>query len=178
MMNTALALAVAGMTDYDDGTGFWLGHDGSTPKFSIGNSGGSKLTWDGSNLTLVGNLVVPSSEVKSFTPTWTVGFSSAPTGDIHYIDFGSFVMMWTGASRYGTSNAASMELTGVPAGARPSDDVRHAICTVYDGATVGVDLGLCIVHDTGGLVFYRYNNAWSASGSKGLPAGWFITYPK
>lgn len=47
----------AGQTDFDTGTGFWLGiAAGPTPKFSIGNSAGNKLTWDGSGLTLIGTV--------------------------------------------------------------------------------------------------------------------------
>jgi|GEM_PF-2070312 len=40
----------SGQTAFDTGTGFWLGDDAGTPKFSIGNSAGDKLTWDGSNI--------------------------------------------------------------------------------------------------------------------------------
>lgn len=43
----------AGQTAYDTGTGFWIGSDG---RFSIGNSAGNKLTWNGTTLTLKGEL--------------------------------------------------------------------------------------------------------------------------
>jgi hypothetical protein len=46
----------SGQTAYDTGTGFYLGNDSSTPKFSIGNSSGNKLTWDGTTLTVGGTL--------------------------------------------------------------------------------------------------------------------------
>lgn len=39
-----------GQTAFDTGTGFWLGDASSTPKFSLGNSGGAKMTWDGTAL--------------------------------------------------------------------------------------------------------------------------------
>ena len=39
-----------GQTAYDTGTGFWLGDDSGTPKFSIGNSSNSKMTWNGTTL--------------------------------------------------------------------------------------------------------------------------------
>lgn len=45
-----------GQTAYDTGTGWWLG-DSSGAKLSIGNSAGSKLTWDGTTLTVNGNIV-------------------------------------------------------------------------------------------------------------------------
>lgn len=47
----------SGQTAYNTGTGFWLGLDGATPKFSIGNSAGNRVTWDGSALTVVGAAV-------------------------------------------------------------------------------------------------------------------------
>ena len=44
-----------GQTDYDTGTGFFLGYS-SDYKFSIGNPSGSKLTWNGSDLSIRGTL--------------------------------------------------------------------------------------------------------------------------
>lgn len=49
-----------GQTDFDTGTGFWLGDDGGTPKVSIGNSSGSKVTWDGMTLEITGDIVLGS----------------------------------------------------------------------------------------------------------------------
>ena len=47
----------SGQTAYNTGTGWWVGNDGGTPKFSIGNPGASKyITWDGSALTVRGAL--------------------------------------------------------------------------------------------------------------------------
>lgn len=45
----------SGQTDYDTGTGFFLGISGAVAKFSIGNSSGNKITWDGTTLTIVGS---------------------------------------------------------------------------------------------------------------------------
>ena len=45
-----------GQTDYNTGTGFFLGYSGFAYKFSIGSSTQS-LLWDGSSLTLNGNIV-------------------------------------------------------------------------------------------------------------------------
>ena len=47
----------SGQTAYDTGTGWWIGNDGGTPKLSIGNSAGNKITWNGSTLTVVGTIV-------------------------------------------------------------------------------------------------------------------------
>jgi hypothetical protein len=45
-----------GQTAYDSGNGFFLGYTGSAYKFSVGNSSGNKLTWNGSTLGIVGDI--------------------------------------------------------------------------------------------------------------------------
>jgi hypothetical protein len=45
-----------GQTDYNAGTGFFLGYSGAAYKFSIGSSAQS-LLWDGTSLTINGNIV-------------------------------------------------------------------------------------------------------------------------
>lgn len=42
----------SGQTAFDTGTGWFIGNDGGTPKFSIGDSTGNKVTWDGTDLTI------------------------------------------------------------------------------------------------------------------------------
>ena len=54
----------SGQTDFDTGTGFWLGVQSSTPKMSIGTTSGKKITWDGSNLLVVGG-ITPINMVMS-----------------------------------------------------------------------------------------------------------------
>ena len=45
-----------GQTAYNTGTGFWLGYSGAAYRFSLGVSNGNRLTWDGSALSIVGNI--------------------------------------------------------------------------------------------------------------------------
>lgn len=45
----------SGQTAYNTGTGFYLGNDSGTPKFSIGSTS-NYLTWDGTNLGMYSNL--------------------------------------------------------------------------------------------------------------------------
>lgn len=59
-----------GQTDYDTGTGFWMGDKAGTPKFSIGNSAGNKLTWNGTTLAVTGSITAVSG---AFTGSVTVG---------------------------------------------------------------------------------------------------------
>lgn len=48
----------SGQTSFNSGTGFFLGNDAGTPKFSIGNSSGTRMTWDGTTLSIQGQLNV------------------------------------------------------------------------------------------------------------------------
>ena len=43
-----------GQTDYDTGTGWWIGDDSGTPKMSIGISGKTGFTFDGTTTTFLG----------------------------------------------------------------------------------------------------------------------------
>ena len=66
----------AGQTAYDTGTGFWLGVDSSTARFSIGNSAGDKLTWNGSALSITGTLSATLGTIGG----WTINTSSLSAG--------------------------------------------------------------------------------------------------
>lgn len=57
-INISTGSIFGGQTDYNTGTGFWLGNDGGTYKFSIGDTTTSNsLTWDGSTLTVNGSVI-------------------------------------------------------------------------------------------------------------------------
>lgn len=57
----------SGQTDYNTGTGWWLGNVAGTPKFSIGNPATYYLTWDGSTLTIHGT--VPETQILTTEAT-------------------------------------------------------------------------------------------------------------
>ncbi len=59
----------AGQTDYDTGTGFWLGLKTGTAKLSLGNSAGDKLTWDGTNVALTGTITAAAGAIGGWTIT-------------------------------------------------------------------------------------------------------------
>lgn len=56
-----------GQTAYDTGTGYFLGYDTNAYKFSIGNSSGDKLTFDGSNLAVTGNITADGGSIGGLT---------------------------------------------------------------------------------------------------------------
>jgi len=66
-----------GQTDYNTGTGFFLGYSGSAYKFSIGSSTQS-LLWDGTSLTLTGNLyAVGTAKIDGTAFNSGVGYTIA-----------------------------------------------------------------------------------------------------
>lgn len=73
------AVLRSGQTDFDTGTGWWLGNPNKTPKFSIGKSTGAKMTWDGSILSIIGRLNAINSAIATDFET-AARFTSATTG--------------------------------------------------------------------------------------------------
>lgn len=73
----------SGQTDFNVGTGFWLGNVAGVPKFSIGASSGNQMSWDGTNLRISGALT-PTTVFNVITyttatlpqPPTSVGFSN------------------------------------------------------------------------------------------------------
>lgn len=73
----------AGQTDFDTGSGFFLGSSAGAYKFSIGDSTGQKMTWNGSRLYIKGDFEL-SSVLNMITytvatlpvPPSTAGFNS------------------------------------------------------------------------------------------------------
>jgi len=73
----------SGQTAFDMGTGFWIGNSNGTPRLSIGDSSGVKLTWDGASLNIVGASIKTTSSgarVEIF-PTSNIGIVAYDGGD-------------------------------------------------------------------------------------------------
>jgi hypothetical protein len=69
----------SGQTAYNSGTGFYIGNDSGTPKLSLGNSSGKRITWDGTDFTVAGGIVVTDSiAIAAVTNAETA--SDSPTG--------------------------------------------------------------------------------------------------
>lgn len=118
----------------------------------------------------------------SFTGTLT-GYASPPTGTIQYrVTQSCQVTLWTTAAITGTSNAATMTLTGSPYNLSPATAIvaSQLIPNIVqdNGAfTVG-----CVGVSTAVPTVLTFSNtgacagAMTSSAAKGLPAGWTITY--
>ena len=51
----------SGQTAYNTGTGFYIGNDSGTPRFSFGNPSGKNIRWDGLDLTVNGGIILTGS---------------------------------------------------------------------------------------------------------------------
>jgi hypothetical protein len=90
-----------GQTAYDTGTGFFLGYSGTTHKFSIGNSAGNKLTWDGETLTIKGTLQF----FDGVTPGRFTNGDALTGGSIAGLTIGS-TKMYIGTGTFNNANTA------------------------------------------------------------------------
>jgi len=92
-LNSAGAI-YAGQTGYNTGTGFWLGLDSSTPKFSIGNASTNYFKWDGTNV------LVQGGASPNYVIINTTGFSVGVTSGLR-VALGTY-----------SGNAASLNFYG------------------------------------------------------------------
>lgn len=86
----------SGQTAYDTGTGFFLGNDGGTPKVSIGNSAGNKLTWDGDELNIVGRISASTNFAYEQLSAEVTGVSAEQTIltiDVGEVEVGQVVLI-------------------------------------------------------------------------------------
>ncbi|MEO8466230.1 MAG: hypothetical protein ABI640_12875 [Gammaproteobacteria bacterium] len=114
---------------------------------------------------------------QTFTPTGWADFSSDPAGDLSYIDFGSFVMIFQVSDNFGTSNGTQFYFTGgLPASIQPATQRAVPVIGVNNGGYVA---GHAIINGAG-IGFNSGNSpvGWLGSGTKGLPAGMTIIYAK
>lgn len=86
----------AGQTAYNTGTGFWLGFDGATPKFSLGNSSGSNVTWNGTALAVSGGTFTASSILTAASGA-RLEFTSSGLRGYDSFDMQRFVLSTSGA---------------------------------------------------------------------------------
>jgi hypothetical protein len=117
----------------------------------------------------------------SFTATLT-GMTASTTGQIDYILTENTVWLSRSGSSSGisgTSNATTMTMTGLPADLRPKFDTRAVCFGVQDNSTG--PLGAYTTISSAGVVTFQLAAnppaAFTAANSKGLFAGWKMTYP-
>jgi hypothetical protein len=166
----------SGQSAYDTGTGYWLEYNGGTPRFSLGNSSGNKLTWNGTTLTINGSIsgsfLTTNVAVTSVTCTYS-GFSSAPTATTKaFTVTGVIGSLGTGATTSGltgTSNSASFSFTTSPS-------IGNGLATGYSMPFIAVDngsevLAMAIIDSGGGVTMCKFDVATGTFSSTGWTAG-------
>jgi hypothetical protein len=127
------------------------------------------------------NFLVGSTS-GTFTGTLT-GMSGATTGTVEYYRVGGKVTLYIISTISGTSNSTAMTMTGLPAAVQPAHTQTLACTNIVNSGTTSL-AGSCGVAAaiTFGLATVSGSNVinsttgFTNSGSKGLTAGWSITY--
>ena len=130
----------------------------------------------------------------TFTPSFTAGFSSVPSGlDMRYQIIGDgtndYVFMTTasGAALTGTSNATGFTWSGIPVAARPDVAVTSGSFVATNAGYAQMNAVAQIATDgtvtmaaqpiSGDVAGPWWQNAgWTASGTKGFAQGMIIMY--
>jgi hypothetical protein len=73
----------SGQTAYDTGTGWWIGNDGGTPKFSIGNPSGEWMKWTGTQLLT--NTSLRLIETGTFTNDFNISSLDGDTDETYIV---------------------------------------------------------------------------------------------
>lgn len=115
---------------------------------------------------------------RQFTATLT-GMTGATTGNVRVAVNGKLVTLEATASITGTSNAVAMTMTGLPAALYPANSVYVPATALMDNAALvsgiaQVQSGGTIVFGNGGANYSA--NGFTGSGTKGLGAGFSLSY--
>ena len=128
----------------------------------------------------------PSLAATTFTGTLTGGFSANPSGTINAKVTNGVVTLWNDAAITGTSNGTFLYLTGLPAALTPSGNacfgvnlvVNNSVDTLalaqYNGSNT---IAFTLLQVSGSLLTLPSLGQFTSSGTKGLQAGWNISYP-
>lgn len=148
----------SGQTAYDTGTGFYMVNESGTPKFSIGNSAGNKMTWNGTTLAVTGTITATLGAIGG----WSIGTTALTAG--------------SGATTVGLdsggSNPAIYAGSATP-GSAPFRVTQAGAVTATSGTIGGWTLASGTLTSTsGGLVLDNTNNrARFTSGSNYVEIG-------
>jgi hypothetical protein len=159
----------AGVTIYPFGSA-------SAGNISVAGHASTRITKVATNVWIQSSQSSAGVVTGSFTPSW-FGFSADPVGDLLYYKIGRIVVMYTLTALTGTSNNTAMSITNIPLEIRPSA-VRVTVMVTDNGA---VATGMIARSGLSTFDFYKGTNppsatGFTASGSKGLPAGFMAVW--
>ena len=189
-LSTTSSLA-GGQTDYDTGTGFFLGYSGGAYKFSLGVGGGvgPSLTWNGTTLTAIGGVITSPiitspasgtdisllaythnltfSSTDSDTVSWSSGTITMSSGQTFSINAGSTLNMATRTYVY-LNTAVSTTVLQVSTLASDTAGANRILIAVAQNAT-----GQAVFQVYGGAGGLKIsssqapisNNDWTFSGT-------------
>lgn len=158
------------------------------------NKPSAVMDWNAQRLSNLGSPTTNGDAaamlIGTFTGTLT-GYAANPTGTVNYQRVGKIVTLWVTSAITGTSNAATMTMTGLPSTVQPASAVSTLCPGIRSDATTGastnVGLGWASINAgtitfnllvASGVVYYQTGaNNFTASGTKGLDVGWTCTYP-
>lgn len=125
-------------------------------------------------LLSTGNVAVTGT----FTGTLT-GMTAGTTGTVKYFVVGRVCILQCAIT--GTSNATAMTMTGLPSACIPQTGAALVSCIMEDNGNASIGGWAQVQSGTGVIVFgtgiNNNQSGFTNSGTKGLPAGWTITYP-
>lgn len=156
-MSSGTANIHAGQSAWDTGTGFWLEYNSGTPRFSIGNSAGNKITWDGTTLTIVG----AENVSKIFTAAETIAANDALYLDGYQSDGGP--TFDTGTASNSTADGSGNATITTPITIGSNSNRLIIFCLVTSAST-----------STG--VTAAWNGTGMTASQVGVPAGGARTY--
>lgn len=147
-----------------------------TPILTVDRTG---TTVDSINLVAATNQsnggTIATQSSGSFTGTLT-GCTTSPTQTFYWTISGQIATLSLRANINGTSNATSMNITGIPAAIQPAHG-KAIYCTYIRNNSVQFLDGYAYVDLSSALLFFLEDGAsFTGSGTKGLDAGWSITY--
>ncbi len=158
------------------------GIDLASGHLKIGGSAGTSgqvLTSGGSSAAPTWTTISNGCTTGSFTGTLT-GFSGATTHTVSYRVCGGVAWLWSNGAFFNTSNTTAMTMTGLPAAVQPTS--QHALMAfpILDansglgaGYVNGSTITFCVFASIAGCS----NTGFTASGGKGVPDPWNVSYP-
>jgi hypothetical protein len=126
-------------------------------------------------------------DTGTFTGTLT-GYATPPTGTVNYLRSKGLVTLWITSAITGTSNSVNLTMTGLPSNLQPANNVTVLSPAMRSDATTGGGAALGTASINGGTITFGLGKTsggvliatagvWDNTGTKGLNAGWSITYP-
>lgn len=126
----------------------------------------------------VNGVIVATQESGSFTATLS-GFTTTVTGTVQWKRSGSKIALLVPSTISGTSNATTMNMTGMPSSLKMATTRARALCVARDN---GIDVlghaSIQLTTDPNSIAFAlgAAAGSFTGSGTKGLPTGTLILW--